>query len=169
MNNTKKRRRLIILLRQRTDLFPETMHLVLTCLFSLHQSLDPQLLLRQKSLRSQLRLKRLQSGGMSRKVLFSLYLGSFQLLQLLPGSGKLLFIDLNQGFCLGYGSSSCGNNLLCALYDDFRFPSNRQSAFGGQPGNAGDGGSLQIFVLHLLSLLFLSSKEPIQSYPSLVY
>ena len=119
MNNTKRRRRLIILLRQRTD--PETMHLVLTCLFSLHQSLDPQLLLRQKSLRSQLRLKRLQSGGMSREVFFNLCPGIFQLLQPFSSSGKLLLIDLDQGLCPGYGSSSSGNNLLCTLYDDFRF------------------------------------------------
>ena len=35
VNNTKRRRRLIILLCQRTDLLPEAMHLVLTCSFSL--------------------------------------------------------------------------------------------------------------------------------------
>ena len=51
----KNRVMLIILISQGTDLFSEAMYLVLTCFLSLHESLDPQLLLGQKSPRSQLR------------------------------------------------------------------------------------------------------------------
>ena len=44
-DDTKRRRRLIILLCQRMDLLLEAMHLVLTCPFSLHQRLGAQLFL----------------------------------------------------------------------------------------------------------------------------
>jgi len=46
LQRDKREGRLKILVRQRTDLFSEAMHLMLTRLLGLHESLDPQLLLR---------------------------------------------------------------------------------------------------------------------------
>ena len=89
--------------------------------FQLHQSLDPQLFLGQKSLCSQLCLERLQPGGVSGKILLDQLLGSLRLFQPFSGSSKFLLVDFNQGLRPSNSNLSSGDNLLCTLDDDFRF------------------------------------------------
>ena len=89
--------------------------------FSFRQSLDPQLFLGQKSLRSQLCLKRLQPGGVSSKILLDQLLGSLRLFQPFSDSSKFLLVDFNQGLRLSNSNLSSGDILLRTLDDDFRF------------------------------------------------